>query len=143
MKLLKQKISITVLMANIELTALEITMGTVMRREVVILKEYIEMKRGYYDYILNDCIPSLGILTLNALAAADSVIIPKGVPVTVNWVKQIRTKNHLHHSPRNHAIDYILIENGNHDNGCTFRMDNSRTISSHNIYTFCEEAFLF
>lgn len=66
---------VDLLPANIELSALEITMGTVMSREVI-LKEYIEMMRAYYDYILIDCMPSLGILTLNALAAADSVIIP-------------------------------------------------------------------
>ena len=66
---------IDLLPANIELSALEITMGTVMSREVI-LKEYIEMMRAYYDYILIDCMPSLGILTINALAAADSVIIP-------------------------------------------------------------------
>lgn len=66
---------IDLLPANIELSALEITMGAVMSREVI-LKEYIEMVRDYYDYILIDCQPSLGILTINALAAADSVIIP-------------------------------------------------------------------
>lgn len=66
---------VDLLPANIELSALEITMGAVMSREVI-LKEYIEMMRAYYDYILIDCMPSLGILTINALAAADSVIIP-------------------------------------------------------------------
>ena len=66
---------VDLLPANIELSALELTMGTVMSREVI-LKEYIEMMREYYDYILIDCMPSLGILTINALAAADSVIVP-------------------------------------------------------------------
>ena len=50
-------------------------MGNVMSREVI-LKEYIEMMRAYYEYILIDCMPSLGIMTINALAASDSVIIP-------------------------------------------------------------------
>lgn len=66
---------VDLLPANIELSALELTMGTVMSREVI-LKEYIEMMRAYYDYILFDCMPSLGILTINALTSADSVIIP-------------------------------------------------------------------
>lgn len=66
---------VDLLPANIELSALEITMGTVMSREAI-LKEFIEIMRDYYDYILIDCMPSLGILTINALTAADSVIIP-------------------------------------------------------------------
>ena len=66
---------IDLLPANIELSALEITMGTVMSREVI-LKEYIEMLKDQYQYILLDCMPSLGIMTINALAAADTVIIP-------------------------------------------------------------------
>jgi chromosome partitioning protein len=41
-----------------------------------ILRSYIENIRGLYDYILIDCMPSLGILTVNALACADSVLIP-------------------------------------------------------------------
>ena len=66
---------VDLLPANIELSALEITMGTVMSREVI-LKEYIEMLKDQYHYILLDCMPSLGIMTINALAAADTVIIP-------------------------------------------------------------------
>ena len=66
---------VDLLPANIELSALEITMGTVMSREVI-LNEYIEMLKKQYQYILIDCMPSLGIITINALAAADSVIIP-------------------------------------------------------------------
>ena len=66
---------VDLLPANIELSALEITMGTVMSREVI-LKEYLEMLKDKYHYILLDCMPSLGIMTINALAAADTVIIP-------------------------------------------------------------------
>ena len=50
-------------------------MGTVMSREVI-LNEYIELLKDRYHYILLDCMPSLGIMTINALAAADTVIIP-------------------------------------------------------------------
>jgi chromosome partitioning protein len=48
---------------------------TVEDREKV-LKEYLELLKDEYDYILIDCMPSLGMLTLNALSAADSVLIP-------------------------------------------------------------------
>ena len=66
---------VDLLPANIELSAMEITLGNVMSREVI-LKEYIDMMRDYYDYIIIDCMPSLGMMTVNALAASDSVIIP-------------------------------------------------------------------
>ena len=66
---------VDLLPANIELSALEITMGTVMSREVI-LKEYIEMMRAYYDYILIDCPPSLNTLTVNAMVASSTVLVP-------------------------------------------------------------------
>ena len=60
---------------NIELAALEQTLINVMRREYV-LKQYIDMISEDYDYIILDCMPSLGMVTINALTAADSVLIP-------------------------------------------------------------------
>ena len=67
--------NVDLLPANIELSALEVTMGNVMSRELI-MKEYIEAVRTNYDYILIDCMPSLGLMTINALVAADSVLIP-------------------------------------------------------------------
>ena len=61
--------------ANIELSALEVTLGNVMSREMI-MKDYIEMIRERYDYILIDCMPSLGMMTINALVASDAVLIP-------------------------------------------------------------------
>ena len=65
---------VDILPGNIELSGLEILLGTVMSREYV-LKEYTDQIKGNYDYILIDCMPSLGMITVNALVAADSVII--------------------------------------------------------------------
>ena len=61
--------------ANIELSALEINLVNVMSREVM-LRSLLESIKAEYDYIIIDCMPSLGMLTINALACADSVLIP-------------------------------------------------------------------
>ena len=61
--------------ANIELSALEINFVNVMSREVM-LRSLLESIKSEYDYIIIDCMPSLGMLTINALACADSVLIP-------------------------------------------------------------------
>ena len=61
--------------ANIELAGMEVSLVNVMSRESV-LKQYLDSVKKEYDFILLDCMPSLGMLTVNALAAADNVIIP-------------------------------------------------------------------
>lgn len=60
---------------NIELSAIEVSMTSVMSREVI-MREYLDHVKDNYDYILIDCMPSLGMMTVNALVAADSVLIP-------------------------------------------------------------------
>ena len=66
---------VTLQPANIELSGLEVSLVNVMSRETV-LKQYIEIVKDRFDYVLIDCMPSLGMVTLNALSAADSVLIP-------------------------------------------------------------------
>ena len=61
--------------ANIELAGLEVSLVNAMSRESV-LKQYLSTVENKYDFILLDCMPSLGMLTINALAAADDVLIP-------------------------------------------------------------------
>ena len=73
--ILHHKEQIDLLPANIELSALEVTMSNVMSRERI-MKEYIDTMRSRYDYILIDCMPSLGMMTINALVSSDSVLIP-------------------------------------------------------------------
>lgn len=60
---------------NIELSALEASFVNTMSRETV-MRSYINTVKDSYDYVVIDCMPSLGMMTINALAAADSVIIP-------------------------------------------------------------------
>lgn len=61
--------------ADLELSAMEMTLVTAMSREYILKRIVQDLKKGY-DYILIDTMPSLGMITINALAAADSVIIP-------------------------------------------------------------------
>ena len=61
--------------ANIELSGLEVSLSNVMSREMI-LKEFVEQIRDRYQYILIDCMPSLGVMTINALVASDMVLIP-------------------------------------------------------------------
>lgn len=61
--------------ASIDLCSVEVALVNEMSREQI-LKTYVDSVRGQYNYILIDCMPSLGMLTLNALCAADSVLIP-------------------------------------------------------------------
>ena len=60
---------------NIELSGLEVLLANVMSRENI-LKEYIDQIKDQYGYIIIDCMPSLGMTTINALVAATSVLIP-------------------------------------------------------------------
>lgn len=83
--------------ANIELSGLEVSLVNAMSREKV-LKQYLDSIRREYDYILVDCMPSLGMLTINNLAAADSVLIPvqaqylsaKGLEQLLQTINKVR-----------------------------------------------------
>ena len=88
---------VDLLPANIELSAFEVGLTNVMSREYV-LRETLEPLRERYDHILIDCMPSLGMMTINALAAADSVIIPsqpnylstKGLSLLMGSISKVR-----------------------------------------------------
>lgn len=66
---------VDILPGNIELSGLEISINGVISRETI-LRQYVDMMRSEYQYIIIDCMPSLGLLTINALACADSVLVP-------------------------------------------------------------------
>lgn len=73
--ILKHSEGIDLLPANIELSGMDVTLVNAMSRETI-LKRYINAIKDNYDYILLDCMPSLGMMTINSLTAADSVLIP-------------------------------------------------------------------
>jgi len=82
---------------SVELAGAEVELVRMPNRERL-LKKHLERVRGSYDYICIDCPPSLGLLTLNAITAADALVIPiqceyfalEGVALLINTIKLIR-----------------------------------------------------
>ena len=97
--IIHQAEAVDLLPANIELSGLEVTLVNTMSRETI-LREYLNNIRDQYDVILLDCCPSLGMLTINALAAADQVLIPmqahylsiKGLEQLIRTISNVKRK---------------------------------------------------
>ena len=66
---------VDLVLANLELSAMEYNLMNAMSRETT-MKNYLNQIKDRYDFVVIDCMPSLSMVTLNALSAADSVIIP-------------------------------------------------------------------
>ena len=83
--------------ADIQLSGMEVSLVNAMSRETI-LRQYLDMLKGQYSHILIDCQPSLGMLTVNALAAANRVIIPvqaeylpaKGLEQLLQTINKVR-----------------------------------------------------
>ena len=73
--ILEHEEGIDLMPGNIELSGLEVSLVNVMSRELV-MRSYIDLVKDRYDYILIDCMPSLGMITINAFACADAILIP-------------------------------------------------------------------
>ena len=94
---------VDLLPSNIELSGLEVRLINAISRESV-LKTYINEVKKNYDVVLVDCMPSLGMLTINALAAADSVVIPtqphylsaKGLELLLRSVSKVKRQINPH-----------------------------------------------
>ena len=101
--IVKTEFGVDVLPANIELAGAEVELVAAISRETR-LKRALEPVEQEYDYIIIDCPPSLGLLTLNSLAAADSVLMPiqcefyalEGVSQLMNTIELVRTNLNPH-----------------------------------------------
>lgn len=106
---------IDLLPCNIELSGMEVSIINAMSRETI-MKRYIDQMREYYDYILIDCMPSLGMLTINAFAASDSVLIPvQAAYLPVRGLEQLimtisRVKKHINPSIRFEGILISMVD---------------------------------
>ena len=109
--ILSHKEGIDLLPSNLELATMEMSLVTAMCRETA-MRSYLNEIKENYDYILIDCMPSLGMVTLNALVAADSVIIPvqaqylpaKGMTQLLQTVNKVKR-----HVNSNLKVDGILL----------------------------------
>ena len=118
--------------ANIELSQAQLDLVGAFTRELI-LKDMLQAMRRRYDYILVDCLPSLGLLTINALSAADKVIIPlqadflamKGLALLLSTILRVKDK-------LNPALEIA---------GILFTMTNSRTLHSKEVIEVTKRAF--
>lgn len=102
--------------ANLELAGLEMSLVTAMSRETA-LRSYLDKVKDRYDYIIIDCMPSLGMVTLNALTAVDSIIIPvqaqylpaKGMTQLLQTVSKV--KKHINPDLKIDGILLTLVDN--------------------------------
>jgi len=99
MGIIHHKEGVDFIPSNIELASFETGLVSIMSRELV-LRTYLQDIKPNYDYIIIDCMPSLGMMTINSLVAADSVIIPsqpnylsvKGLGLLMKTISNIKRK---------------------------------------------------
>ena len=109
--ILHQSEGVDLVPSNIDLETIEVGLVNIMSREFI-LKSYIDEVKKDYDYVIIDCRPSLSMITLNALACSDSVIIPvqahylsaKGMTQLLQTINRIRKRINP-----NLKIDWVLI----------------------------------
>lgn len=114
--ILHHKEGVDLIPANIELSAIEVSLVNVMSRELI-LRSLVEKLKDFYDFIIIDCMPSLGMLTINALACADSVLIPvQAAYLPVKGLQQLiktigRVKKQLNPKLRIEGILLTMVDN--------------------------------
>lgn len=123
---LRHEEGVDLLPANISLAGVEASLVNAMSRETT-LKRVLASYSKDYDHILLDCSPSLGMLTINALAAADRIIVPvQAQYLSVKGVEQLlstvaRVKRNINHKLKIDGVLLTMVDN---------RTNNSREIAA-------------
>jgi chromosome partitioning protein len=123
---------VDIIPANVELSQAQLDLVNAFTRELI-LKDMLKDVRKEYDYILIDCLPSLGLLTINALSASDSVLVPlqadflamKGLAMLLNTIIRVQEKI-------NPKLEIM---------GILFTMTNPRTLHSREVIEVTKKAF--
>ena len=118
--------------ANIEMSQAQLDLVEASARELI-LREMIQPVRTSYDFVLVDCLPNLGLLTINALSAADSVLIPlqaeflamKGLALLLSTIVRVKDK----------------LNPGLEISGILFTMTNLRTLHCREVIEVTRRAF--
>jgi chromosome partitioning protein len=124
--------SVDIIPANVELSQAQLDLVNAFTRELI-LKDMLKAVIDNYDYVLIDCLPSLGLLTINALSASDKVLVPlqadflamKGLAMLLNTIIRVQEKI-------NPKLDIL---------GILFTMTNPRTLHSREVIEVTKRAF--
>jgi chromosome partitioning protein len=124
--------NIEIVPANVELSQAQLDLVNAFTRELI-LKDMLKPVRDAYDYILIDCLPSLGLLTINALSASDFVLVPlqadflamKGLAMLLDTVMRVQERI-------NPTLEIL---------GILFTMTNPRTLHSREVIEVTKRAF--
>ncbi len=118
--IIHHKENVDIVPSNIELSGLEVSLVNVMSREMI-LRTYVNqlLEECDYDYVLIDCMPSLGMITMNALAAADEVIIPsqmaylpvKGLQQLIKTINKV--KRHINPELKIRGVVRTMVDTRN------------------------------
>ncbi len=114
--IIKHQEGIDFLPGNIELSGLEVSLVNVIHREFI-LDSYIKQIRDQYDYILIDCMPSLGMITMNVFVCVDTILIPiqtaylpvKGLEQLIKTIGKVKRK--LNPSVQIEGILFTMVDN--------------------------------
>jgi chromosome partitioning protein len=118
--------------ANIELSQAQLDLVSAFTRELM-LRDMLQPIREDYDYVLIDCLPSLGLLTINALAASDSVLIPMQADfLAMKGLAQLLTTILRVQERLNPRLEIL---------GILFTMTNTRTLHTREVIEVTKRAF--